>query len=71
MRGSLSKSEPGQRLTLLVQLDLFGIVLTALNYSQRAALRWVQKHISKFGGDPSQVTINGESAGAASVELHL
>ncbi|RDI99300.1 carboxylesterase family protein [Dyella solisilvae] len=67
--------------TVNYRLDVFGfLALPALaaespahatgNYGlldQVAALRWVQRNIAAFGGDPQQVTIGGESAGSMSV----
>lgn len=61
------------RLELLgfLSLDTAEVPGNAGMKDQVAALRWVKGNIVRFGGDPDNVTIFGESAGAASVTYHM
>ena len=39
-------------------------------YDQMTAIKWVKDNIAAFGGDPENITIMGQSAGAMSVQQH-
>ncbi|XP_071951255.1 acetylcholinesterase-like [Antedon mediterranea] len=66
-------------ITINYRLNFFGFLTTDDEdypgnmglFDQQEALKWVNSHIGAFGGDPSRVTIFGESAGSASVDYHL
>ena len=54
-----------------LSLDTDEVPGNAGTFDQIEALRWVQKYIKYFGGDPNRVTVFGESAGGASSSLLL
>ncbi|KAF7365125.1 Carboxylic ester hydrolase [Mycena venus] len=79
----LVQESNNQVVVVIIQyrLGLFGFLsgqqmkddgaLNAGLLDQEFALRWVNKNIFRFGGDPDKVTIWGESAGAGSVVQHI
>ncbi|KAJ7134870.1 Alpha/Beta hydrolase protein [Mycena epipterygia] len=79
----LVQESNGEVVVVVIQyrLGLFGFLagqqvkdggaLNAGLLDQNFALCWVNKNIAKFGGDPEQVAIWGESAGAGSVLQHV
>ncbi|KAK4500140.1 hypothetical protein PRZ48_008326 [Zasmidium cellare] len=38
---------------------------------QRLGMQWIKEHISAFGGDPDNITVFGEDAGASDIGLHI
>ena len=40
-------------------------------YDQETAIKWIINNISAFGGNPDNITLMGQSAGAMSVDIHL
>ena len=77
-----SLSLPSQSVVLVTfnyRLGVFGFLVSIAdglhgNYGlmdQRAALSWVRDNIERFGGDPDNVTVFGESAGAMCIAVHL
>lgn len=76
--GSVFAAKTGQVvISVNYRLGAFGMASFAQSDSnfwlrdQQAALRWVKANAKAFGGDPGQVTIMGQSAGAYSVTAHL
>ncbi|KAJ7746656.1 alpha beta-hydrolase [Mycena metata] len=81
--GDLVQESNNEIVVVVIQyrLGLFGFLageqikadgaLNAGLLDQEFALRWVNKNIHKFGGDPNKVTIWGESAGGGSVLQHI
>ncbi|XP_066967058.1 esterase FE4-like [Macrobrachium rosenbergii] len=86
VRGSSSPHGAGKLLSRDVVVVTINYRLGALGYlsmgdsvlpgnygllDQVSALRWVQRNIAEFGGDPNQVTLGGFSVGAASVHFFM
>ncbi|RDB19277.1 Lipase 1 [Hypsizygus marmoreus] len=77
---SITNGKPLIFVSINYRVNTFGFLASAnvlpqdLNaglLDQRQALIFVQENIAAFGGDPSKVTIWGQSAGAGSVEAHF
>eukprot|EP01130_Rhizamoeba_saxonica_P009502 TRINITY_DN3866_c0_g1_i2.p1 TRINITY_DN3866_c0_g1~~TRINITY_DN3866_c0_g1_i2.p1 ORF type:complete len:516 (-),score=99.54 TRINITY_DN3866_c0_g1_i2:23-1570(-) len=77
------KKNPVIFVTLNYRVNSFGFLAldqlkdesgTTGNYGiqdQRSALTWIKSNIHSFGGDPNQITLFGQSAGAMSTWIHV
>ncbi|XP_049872478.1 juvenile hormone esterase-like [Pectinophora gossypiella] len=54
-----------------LSLDTEAVPGNAGMKDQVTALKWVKKNIEKFGGDPENITVFGQSAGSVSTVLHM
>lgn len=68
--------------TINYRLGAFGLLVhpafdqggAATNYAlrdQQFVLQWIRDNIARFGGDPANVTLFGESTGGVSITLHM
>ncbi|KAF9879156.1 carboxylesterase [Colletotrichum karsti] len=81
VRESVAMGTPVIFVSINYRLGVFGMMYGAaveaeagtnlLLHDQRRALLWIRENIADFGGDPSRVTIAGQSAGGFSVGHHL
>ncbi|KAF8123482.1 alpha beta-hydrolase [Boletus edulis] len=67
----VSVNNRGNTFGFLASADVPPEDLNAGLLDQKAALVFTQENIARFGGDPSKVTIWGQSAGAGSAEAHM
>jgi carboxylesterase type B len=83
---SLSLGTPFIAVCLNYRLNLFGFAASTellddqtggsrkgCNFGlrdQQVGIQWVSRNISHFGGDPTKITLGGQSAGAASTHTH-
>ena len=49
----------------------YGDAINSGTVDQRNAIAWTHTYIEEFGGDPTKITLAGESAGATSVNIHM
>ncbi|KAF8608715.1 alpha/beta-hydrolase [Ceratobasidium sp. AG-I] len=81
VQASVELGKPVVVASMNYRLGMFGFPLGAESVAsnarnlglldQRLALEWVHTHIAQFGGDPTKITIFGESAGSVSVGAQM
>lgn len=70
-KGDIVVVAPNYRLAALGWLYVPGYTANTGLLDQEAAIDWVADNIASFGGDPQQITIMGQSAGASSIACLL